>query len=362
MKQLFFVIVILVYFSLVGFAVWSVTRLLPISARAVQGVTAVGTVLLTLLMVFTILPLLDRLPFPVAVAVYQTGNTLFIGALLTALFFLLLRLLSLFRLFPADWLRASLPALAVYAVAIVALFAAGYLHYMNKQRVELKVHTQKTVSPVRLVMVSDLHLGYHNRRAEARRWVQLINAEQPDAVVIVGDLVDHSVHAILAQNIPSELRQLRAPVYMVPGNHEYMAGLHRVEPILSRSGITLLRDSVVSVGGVALVGRDDLSNRSRLPLRELMARVPHGQPAVVLDHQPYAVREAEREGAALQLSGHTHNGQVWPASWIVRLVYENAYGSRRFGRTLTYVSSGLGVWGAKVRLGSDSEYVVVDID
>ncbi len=361
MRYAIFATILIVYVSLLAFAVWSVIRLMPINGRPLAACTTIVTLIITALMISTLLPVLDTLPMGVSVAVYQTGNTVFMASMLTGLAFLLIRLLVLCHILPAEWFRNNPVTLIVYFAAIVGLFTAGYFHYMHKQRIAISVDGQPVEQPLRLVMVSDLHLGYHNRRDEARRWVNLINKEKPDAVVIVGDLVDHSTRAIIEQDMMAELRQLEAPTFMVLGNHEYMAQPDKVKLILDESHITLLRDSVVSVKGVTIIGRDDFTNRHRKSLHQLMSQAPQGEPTIVLDHQPREIDEAASEGVTLLLCGHTHNGQVWPISWIVRLLYKNAYGLKRFSNTDTYVSSGLGIWGAKARIGSQSEYVVVDI-
>ncbi len=357
-----FILALFFVLGLVAFASWSVLRLLPISGRCLVWSTVGMTFGLVFLFVLTLLPLLDKLPFWLSVTVYQTGNTLFIGAIYTAFLFFIARLLVPVRLVPQEWLRCNWWTLAAYGVLIFALFIGGYVHYKHKKRIEIRLEGQGVERPVRFVVASDLHLGYHNRSAEVRRWVDLINKEKPDAVLIVGDLVDHSTRAIREQNIMAELRRLQAPVYMVLGNHEYIARLGEVCDILQKSNITLLRDSVVSIGGVSIIGRDDRINRRRRPLRHLLEQAVEGQPVVVLDHQPSSIPESVEANVALQLSGHTHHGQLWPASLFTDLLYDNAYGSRKIGSTLTYTSSGLGIWGAKVRIGTRSEFLILTID
>ena len=110
---------------------------------------------------------------------------------------------------------------------------------------------------------------------------------------------------------------------------------------------------------LAASGRDDRSNPDRLPLKELV-------PAdtlftLLLDHQPYHLEEAERCGVDFQFSGHAHHGQVWPGNWITDAMYEKAFGAHQRGNTRYYVSSGLGIWGGKFRIGTRSEYIVLTL-
>ena len=238
---------------------------------------------------------------------------------------------------------------------------AGGLHYHHKYRETATVRTDKPLErPLRIVLASDLHLGYHNRRAELSRWVDLINAEHPDLVLLGGDLIDISVRTVLEGDYAAELRRLEAPVWTVLGNHEYYSNEPRVEQFLKDAGIRLLRDSVAVFEGITVIGRDDRTNRARKPLAELMAGVDGF--TLLLDHQPVDLGEAEAAGIDFQFSGHTHRGQVWPISWVTDAFFENSWGHCRRGATQYYVSSGLGIWGAKIRIGTRSEYLVLDLD
>ena len=109
------------------------------------------------------------------------------------------------------------------------------------------------------------------------------------------------------------------------------------------------------------MGRDDRTNRRRASLSTLLQNAPKGYYTILMDHQPYHLEEAEQAGVDFQLSGHTHYGQVWPFSWIEDRIYEDAFGPLQKGNTQYYVSSGIGIWGGKFRIGTRSEYVVAEI-
>ncbi len=133
------------------------------------------------------------------------------------------------------------------------------------------------------------------------------------------------------------------------------------------AGITLLRDSVANISNLRIIGRDDRTNPHRKSLKEILASAELGDKQVespftiLLDHQPYHLEEAEQNGIDFQFSGHTHHGQVWPISWGTDALYEDAYGSLQKGKTQYYVSSGMGIWGGKFRIGTQSEYVVLTL-
>ena len=166
-----------------------------------------------------------------------------------------------------------------------------------------------------------------------------------------------------------EFHRLQAPIYACLGNHEYFSGEPRAQQFYNDAGIHLLRDSSVTLpqlGNLTIIGRDDRMNRRRKPVAQLTQEaLPQGgqRPfTILLDHQPYNLELSEQAGVDFQLSGHTHYGQVWPISWIEDAMYENAYGPSERGRTKFYVTSGIGIWGGKFRIGTQSEYVVATLD
>lgn len=311
----------------------------------------------------------DSLPMWLATTAYNVGCTSVIVLAYLLILFLAADLLRLVHVLPTAWIRDSLPATIVLAGVMAVVLVWGNLHYLDKKRVEVALDGHgKLEQHVKAVCVSDLHLGYHNRRAELARWVNLINAEHPDMVLLAGDLIDRSLRPLLKEDMAAELRRIEAPVYACMGNHEYYASYYyspsAVERFYADAGITMLRDSMVANNGVAVVGRDDRSNKHRLPVAGLKDKfaIPDNQFTILLDHQPYDLDEAEHAGIDFQLSGHTHRGQFWPVSWITDALYECSWGSHRRGGTDYYVTSGLGIWGPKYRIGTQSEYIVVTIN
>ncbi|MDO4715407.1 MAG: hypothetical protein Q4A44_03910 [Bacteroidales bacterium] len=134
------------------------------------------------------------------------------------------------------------------------------------------------------------------------------------------------------------------------------------EELLRDAGIRLLIDQAVLVdSSFYIVGRDDAMNNSRQTISSLIQGLDSTKPIFLLDHQPRHLEQAEAAGVDLQISGHTHAGQVWPISWGVKAIYEQSHGYLRKGNTHFYVTSGIGLWGGKFRLGTQSEYVVIEL-
>lgn len=252
-----------------------------------------------------------------------------------------------------------------FVFSVLGLLALGNRKYHSKERVALELTIDKPLSrPLKIVGISDLHLGYTIGRDELRTWVDLINAERPDLILIAGDIVDNDTRPILAEGMQYELSRLsaRLGVYAVLGNHEYIGNQMRSRELLAQTSIRLLRDEAVLVDNAFyIVGRDDRTNRDRLSLGELLRPLEASKPILLLDHQPYALEESERQGIDFQLSGHTHRGQVFPINLIVDKMYELSHGYKQRGASHFYVSSGLGLWGGKFRIGTQSEYLVLTL-
>ena len=355
----FFIVALTVMLAMQLYVSWHVYRLLPFSAPI-----KIAVVLLMLLalccMVFHFKS--DALPLGLATALYEIGNSWLIIMFYLLMAFLVLDIGRLIHLVPPMALKSNAVTSMILAGVMLVTFVGGNIHYHNKQRKQIDLTTEKPLPrPLKIVMLSDVHAGFHNRRTEVGRWVDMINAEQADLILIAGDIIDGNVRPLLAQGTALELRRFNAPAIACLGNHEYITGLGKALDLLHSTGIRILRDDTVSIGGVTIVGRDDRSNRNRKSVNQLMHRVNQEQYIILLDHQPYHLEEAQQAGVDLQLSGHTHRGQVWPLNWVTKAIYECDYGQWHRGKTDYYVSSGIGIWGGKFRIGTDSEYAVITI-
>jgi predicted MPP superfamily phosphohydrolase len=222
----------------------------------------------------------------------------------------------------------------------------------------------QALSGTTIVQLTDLHVGPTIGRELIADVVQRANAIEPDLIVITGDLVDGSVDMLRDHVAPLGELKARWGVYFVTGNHEYYSGVERWCEELTRLGIRVLRNERVAIGdgehGFDLAGIDDPHGarygRGHGPdlERALAGRDPKRE-LVLLAHQPRAVWDAQRHDVGLQLSGHTHGGQIWPWNYLVRLQQPVVSGLARFGRTLVYVSNGTGYWGPPMRLAAPAE-------
>jgi hypothetical protein len=211
-----------------------------------------------------------------------------------------------------------------------------------------------------LVALSDLHLGTLIREPWMKRLARRVAGLRPDLVVVVGDVVDGSVGEV--EPLVSVLQEVRAPlgVWAVTGNHEFYAGLERSVGLLEAAGYTVLRDRWVEVvPGLVLAGVDDLTAREQFalknqPLEKALSGRPPGA-TILLSHTPWQAEAAAAANVRLMLSGHTHNGQIWPFNYLVRLRYPLMAGRYEIGGMAAIVCRGTGTWGPPMRLWRPSE-------
>lgn len=385
-----------------GYALWHIWQVLPFSN--IWRWTIVGICIALFLSMFLVFSgVIEKMPLDLASITYEIGTSGIFVLLYLVMLFLLLDMGRLVHLIPKSWLFSnSYTSIGILAV-MLAIFGYGNIHYYNKVREAIDIKTDKSISlsndslpntsakkqSIKIVLMSDLHLGYHNRKAEFKRWVDMINAEHPDLILIGGDIIDISVRPLLEENVAEEFHRLKAPIYACLGNHEYYSGEPKAQQFYKDAGIHLLRDSIVRIGNqndengkmgnLVIIGRDDRSNPHRKSIKQILSESkedksytfdnnqqalnidPKKDFTILLDHQPYHLEEAEKNGIDFQFSGHTHHGQVWPISWITDAIYEDAFGPLQKGKTQYYVSSGMGIWGGKFRIGTRSEYVVLTI-
>ena len=342
------------------YVLWHVWRILPLPSWA--KVVVVTLMVFAFLLLFVGFSRHVHLSMPLATAVYEIGTSWLIILLYLFMAFLLLDIGRWVHLVPATFLKNSWSGTLAVTAFMFIIFLYGNIHYHQKVRQPLTLTTGKTLSrKMKVVMLSDLHLGYHNRRSEFAKWVDKINEEKADLILVAGDIIDKNIQPLEEQEMHQEFLRLNAPVVACLGNHEYYGGESNALLFYKKADITLLRDSVTTVGDLCIIGRDDRSNPKRKTLSELMKGVDRTKYLVVLDHQPIQLEEAEQNGIDFQLSGHTHHGQVWPISWITESIYECAFGEWQRGSTRYYVTSGIGIWGGKFRIGTRSEYVVAEI-
>ena len=249
--------------------------------------------------------------------------------------------------------------------AIIGVMIIGNVRFNNPKVVNIDIQSSRPTQnkEVKIVALSDIHLGTSIDKKRLKKYVDLVNSQHPDMVLIGGDLIDRSLKPVIAQKMDEELRQLRAPfgVFAVEGNHEHFGeGGKAVTDFFEQSNITLIQDSTILINDeFYLVGREDHINSKRLSISQILNSTDPSKPRILLDHQPYNLSEAEQNQIDFQFSGHTHKGQFFPINLVVNMIFEQGYGYLQKGNTHYYISSGLGIWGPQYRIGSQSEFVVV---
>jgi len=261
----------------------------------------------------------------------------------------------------------------IFTVAIsTLLMAGGFINAIMPVVTSYDITINKPAGEIknlRIAAVSDIHLGSIIRKRSLKKLSGILNELHPDLVLLLGDIVDGEIGPVLRGDL---LQYFTCPkctdgLYAITGNHEFIGGGSRTIPYIESKGIRVLKDEVVTLeGGIQLIGRIDRDSfrfyrKERLPLDSLLKKVDMAKPVILLDHQPFHLDETSEKGIDLQLSGHTHNGQMWPLNYITARIYELSYGYLRKGNTHFIVSSGFGLWGPRVRSGSRSEVMLINI-
>lgn len=268
------------------------------------------------------------------------------------------------------WLAGVSPQLKL-GMGIFLVLVPVIAGYINANQTRLKyLELQAPIDrKLRVTFLSDIHLGTTAGRAKINRITRLVQDSRPDIVVFGGDVLDEDVGQVLRKKIGFELLHLKAPlgVFAVTGNHEYIGGAEQAVNFLKSNGIRLLLDDWVVIDSTLVIaGRKDkdgarFGGGTRKTVAELMEGIPQKFPVILVDHQPFEIDEKANARVFLNLSGHTHHGQLWPLQLITRAVYEKSYGYMARSGSHFYISCGAGTWGPPIRTTSRPEVVVIDL-
>ena len=261
-------------------------------------------------------------------------------------------------------LRLGLIVVSLVSVIVIA----GHINalWINVKEIPLTIHKKVSgTSEIKILLASDIHLGALIGERREIRFLEIIREQKPDIVLLAGDLVDGEIAPVLRKNLGRHIQEISTPlgVYAISGNHEYIGGIDKTLPYLKSINIRMLLDEVITLpNGIQLVGRNDISSgkgvNERKSLAELTSGLDFSNPVIVMNHQPYDLQEAVESKVDLHLSGHTHNGQLWPFNYLIKSIFELSWGYLQKGDTHFYVSSGYGTWGPPVRIGNRPEVVV----
>ncbi|MGK9369112.1 metallophosphoesterase [Melioribacter sp. Ez-97] len=261
----------------------------------------------------------------------------------------------------------------IVSVFVIVMVGGGHITTRMIQIKKYALNIDKragNLKSLKIAMASDLHLGTINGSKFAYKVVDRINKLNPDIILFAGDIIDEDIEPVLRDNVGEALNKLKAKygVFGITGNHEYIGGVNKAVEYLNNHNIKMIRDAYVLIDdSFYVVGRDDrassrFSDYKRKSLEEIMSGVNKELPVIMMDHQPFNLEEAMNNGVDLQLSGHTHNGQLWPLNYILKKIYELPWGYKIKGNTHYYVSCGVGGWGPPVRTGSAPEIVQIELN
>lgn len=294
--------------------------------------------------------------------------------------------------FHASWIHsrtAFTVAGAICALLILLLSACGIFHAKYIKTTSYDVIINKTIperTSMKVVLLADTHFGYNAGVLHARELVRKINKQKPDLVCIAGDIFDNEYDAIRnPEKLEKTLRGIKSTygVYACWGNHDLnepiLAGFTfngtkdsyndpRMEEFLTDAGIHLLDDESVLIDNkFYIVGRRDASRcekveGSRQTPAQLTQSLDQSKPIIFIDHQPKELDETAAAGVDLDLCGHTHDGQIFPGNLIIHLFWENSCGYLQKGSMHNIVTSGAGIWGPNMRVGTNSEICPITVN
>ncbi|MGC9325722.1 MAG: metallophosphoesterase [Desulfomonilia bacterium] len=268
-------------------------------------------------------------------------------------------------LMPSSFNAFLIPLILALGISLYGFFEAITIRpemiHMKSSKIP------ESMGRVRIVQVSDVHLGLVVRGWRLQKIVKVIQETDPDILVSTGDLVDGQIDSL--KGLPDVFREIqpRYGKFAVTGNHEFYAGLDHSLDIIHQAGFTMLRGEAVTIPGMITVAGVDDPTARRFHMtagkreEDLLSSVPKDTFTLLLKHQPY-LKESTLGLYDLQLSGHTHNGQIFPFSLMVRQFYDHVTGWHELGKgSHLYVSRGTGTWGPPIRFLSPPEVTVIDI-
>jgi predicted MPP superfamily phosphohydrolase len=290
--------------------------------------------------------------------------------LFTLVFDLLLLVNWLFKIIPAEKLKSSQIRKISFLSILILSFSVLIGGIINFNTIRTSVYRievprrSSAITHLKIAFAADFHLQERSGINFVERFAEKIRKIEPDLMIFGGDIIEgdsddgniHEYESILIR-IPA-----RYGVYAVLGNHEYYAGQDKGN-FFDRAGMKVLCDTIVVVDSLfSLAGRYDSHFAGRKPVYDLINSAPDSLPLILIDHRPTEIEQVSSTKADIQLSGHTHNGQLFPINFITRKVYELSWGHMKKGNTDFFVTSGIRLWGPPVRTTGKSEIIVIDIN
>ena len=292
--------------------------------------------------------------------IYETCGVILCVLLNLTMCFLVFDFFNIFICFEEGW--CLIPAVAGVLLSVYGFFHARHLT-VKKYQIQLgeKKYNKK------LVLLSDIHTGSFVNEKYLEKVIEKVNEINADLVLIAGDTFD--VKAFECCNLPKleeMFRKLHSKegVYASLGNHDPLPSDKKLREFFEKAGISLLIDEKVETRDFYVIGREDVTScPDRKSLAEILPKERGKKPEIVLDHNPGGIEEAIKNKVALVLCGHTHKGQFFPATFFTRLAYgkKDFYGFAKREETQSIVSAGTGYFQMPMRIGSNSEIVLIEI-
>jgi predicted MPP superfamily phosphohydrolase len=303
---------------------------------------------------FILASFLERQFANVIVGALYAVSASWIGALF--LLFSSLVVYEIIRLF----VKVNPKISGIVIVSVVFLLTCfSILNALTIKVKEVSIPIDGLENQLSIVQLTDMHIGtIHNSRF-VKRVVDTTNSLAPDLVVITGDLIDSGGR--VAENGLKGLKDLKAKTFFVTGNHEIYSGIDDVAKLLDGTGVKMLRDEVIEFKGLQIVGVNDGGEGRRVQKKVHLETIgiDKSKPSILLKHRPNDLEEARKAGIDLQLSGHTHAGQLFPFNLIAKLIFPKTNGLYTIEGMYLYVSPGTGTWGPPMRLGSRNEITLI---
>jgi len=241
-------------------------------------------------------------------------------------------------------------------VIVLVIVVYGYINALTYKKVNLEFSSEKITGNYRIAQLSDVHLGSRTRK-HLKMLLSAITEKQVDLILITGDLYD-------GRNLKMEdflpLKSVGIPIYFVEGNHEQYANSDKIREILKECGVKTLNNQTALFRELHLIGIADTQDESFI--KEFLSDNSYNDHySIFLQHSPVGFDFAANNKIDLMLSGHTHNGQIFPFNYLVKLAYRHSYGIYHNSGSKLYVTSGSGTWGPVLRIGSRNELVFIDL-